>query len=296
MFSRVAAFAVMLAITVLCSANSAQAQIDPGERTLNFGSMNITRGQTIRLNVIYTKVVPIDPAYPPDPYVPPDPYRVTLSFVDVSGRTVAEKVFMLAIGKAALLDYTIADSNISRTSVRGVVHSDRNDSALLPAVMPTIEVFNNDSGQTTVLDPGSIYSFNPQPDPPGFGFFGIARNQTARFNVAYVGFHNPPSNHNPPGDHNPPDDLPNPLNITIQFVNGDGRVMAESRQTVEYGKTVSFDFPAGALPAGIRQRLRPVVIVTPDANGIVPCVMPSLEVINNDSGKTSVFYPGSLIG
>jgi hypothetical protein len=72
--------------------------------------------------------------------------------------------------------------------------------------------------------------------------------------------------------------------------------MAESRQVVEYGKTVSFDYPAGAFPAGTRQRLRPVLIIAPDANGIVPCVMPSLEVINNDTGKTSVFYPGSEIG
>ncbi len=289
-FSRIAAFAVMLFAVVLFNASGAQAQIDPSVRSLNFSSVNVTRGQTVRLNVIYTKVVPIDPRVPPDPYLPPDPYRFTLSFIDRNGQVVAQKIVSLEIGKAALLDYTITDSNTSRTNVRGVVHFDGNDSALLPAVMPTVEVFNTDSGQTTVLDPGSIYSFNPQPDPPGFGFFGIARNQTARLNVVYVGFRNSSADHNPPGY------IPNPINITLQFVNGDGRVMAESRQSVEYGKTVSFDFPAGAFPAGIRQRLRPVIIVAPDAGSIAPCVMPSLEVINNDTGKTSVFSPGSLIG
>lgn len=286
----------MLFIGVLVNANPALSQIDPGLKTLSFGSVNITRGQTVRLNAIYTKVVPIDrtippdPYVPPDPYIPPDPYRVTLSFVDVRGQIVAQKVFLLEIGKAALLDYTITDTSSNRTSVRGVVHFDGNDSALLPAVMPTVEVFNNDSGQTTVLDPGSIYSFNPQPDPPGFGFFGLARNQTARLNVAYIGYHNPPAFHNPPSN------MPGAANVTIQFVNGDNRVMAESRQTVEYGQTVSFDYPAGALPAGLRQRLRPVVIVTPDPSGIAPCVMPSLEIINNDTGKTSVLYAGSLTG
>ena len=80
----------------------------------------------------------------------------------------------------------------------------------------------------------------------------------------------------------------------MQFVSGDGRVMAETTQLVEFGKAVSFDFPAGAFPAGLRQRLRAVVIVTPDASGIVPCVMPSVEILNNDTGKTAVFYPGQL--
>lgn len=277
--SRVAAFAAMLFVSSLCGASGAQAQIDPGVKTLNFGAINLTRGQTVRLNVIYTKVVPINPAIPPDPYLPPDPYRMTLSFVDRDGRVVAQKIVWLAIGQPALLDYTINDPNIRTASARAVINIDGNDRVLLPAVMPTVEVFNTNTGETTVLDPGSIYGFNPQPDPPGFGFFGITRNQTARLNVAYIGFQNSPA------------DRPAPLNITLRFVNDNGNVMAESRQSVEYGKTVSFDFPAEA-----RQRLRPVVIVAPDASGIVPCVMPSVEVLNNGTGKTAVFYPGSLIG
>lgn len=283
--SRVAAFAAMLFVSSLCGASGAQAQIDPGVKTLNFGAINLTRGQTVRLNVIYTKVVPINPAIPPDPYLPPDPYRMTLSFVDRDGRVVAQKIVWLAIGQPALLDYTINDPNIRTASARAVINIDGNDRVLLPAVMPTVEVFNTNTGETTVLDPGSIYGFNPQPDPPGFGFFGITRNQTARLNVAYIGFQNSPA------DHNPSADRPAPLNITLRFVNDNGNVMAESRQSVEYGKTVSFDFPAEA-----RQRLRPVVIVAPDASGIVPCVMPSVEVLNNGTGKTAVFYPGSLIG
>jgi hypothetical protein len=296
MFPRLAALAVMLFAAMVCGVSSAHAQIDPNlyptltPTQINFGVVNVTRGQTARLNVIYTKVVPVDSTVPPDPYIPPDPYRMTLSFVDGDGRVVSQNIVSLAIGKPALLDFSLVDPNVRNIKVRAVVNIERNNSALLPAVMPSVEIFNNDTGQTGVLDPGSIYSFNPQPDPPGFGFFGIARNQTARLNVAYVGFHNPP------GYHNPPDDRPAPINVTMQFVNGDGRVMAESRQTVEYGKAASFDFPAGAFPAGVRQRLRAFVIVAPVEGGIVPCVMPSVEVLNNDTGKTAVFYPGSEIG
>jgi hypothetical protein len=295
-FPRIAVLAVMLFAAMVCGVSSANAQIDPevypaiAPQEINFGVVNVTRGQTARLNVIYTKVVPVDSTIPPDPYLPPDPYRVTLSFIDSDGRVVAQNIVSLGMGRPAVLDFSLIDPNIRSMKVRAAVNIERNNSALLPAVMPSVEVFNNDTGQTGVLDPGSIYSFNPQPDPPGFGFFGIARNQTARLNVAYVGFHNPPS------DHNPPDDRPAPIIVTMQFVNGDGRVMAESRQMVEYGKAVSFDFPAGAFPAGMRQRLRAVVIVAPSEGGIAPCVMPSVEVLNNDTGKTAVFYPGSEIG
>ncbi|GEM_PF-1842643 len=298
----------MLFAAMVCGVNSAQAQVDPNvypalaPTEINFGVMNITRGQTARLNVIYTKVVPIDstippdpyvppdPCYPPDTYVPPDPYRVTLSFIDSDGRVVAKNIVSLAKCRPALLDFSLVDPNARSMKVRAVVEIERNNSALLPAVMPSVEVFDNDTGQTGVLDPGSIYSFNPKPHPPGFGFFGIARNQTARLNLAYVGFHNPPGYHKPLGFQ------PAPVNVTMQFVNGDGRVMAESRQTVEYDKAVSFDFPAGAFPAGVRQRLRAIVIVAPGYGGIAPCVMPSVEVLDNDTGKTAVFYPGSEIG
>lgn len=283
--SRIATFAAMLFVIVLGGASGAQAQVDPEVKTLSFGAINFTRGQTVRLNVIYTKVVPINPSIPPDPYLPPDPYRMTLSFVDRDGRVVAQKIVSLSIGQPAHLDYTINDPNVRTASARAVLNIDGNDRVLLPAVMPTVEVFNNNTGETTALDPGSIYSFNPQPDPPGFGFFGIARNQTARLNVAYIGFRN-----------NPSGDQPAPLNITLRFVNGDGRVVAESRQSVGYGDTVSLNFTSVALPAGSRQRLRAVVVVEPDASGLAPCVMPSVEVLNNDTGKTVVFYPGSLIG
>jgi hypothetical protein len=308
MFPRLAALTVMLFAAMVCGAGSAYAQFPVNTLTagltpthINLGVMNVTLGQTARLNVVYTKVVNVDPTVPPDPYIPPDPYRVTLSFIDSDGRVVAQNIVSLAIGRPALLDFTPTDPNVGSIKVRAAVNIERNNSALLPAVMPSVEVFNNDTGRTSAFNPGALSSFNHQTDLTGFGMFGIARNQTARLNVAYIGFHNPPadhnppSDHNPPGDHNPPDDRPAPANITLQFVNGDGRVMAESRQVVEFGKAVSFDFPAGAFPAGVRQRLRAVVIIAPTESGLAPCVMPSVEVLNNDTGKAAVFYSGPLV-
>jgi hypothetical protein len=302
MFPRLAALTVMLFAAMVCGAGSAHAQLPANTLTLgltpthiNLGVMNVTLGQTARLNVVYTKVVSTDPTVAVDTSVPPDPYRVTLSFVDGDGRVVAQNIVSLAIGRPALLDFSLIDPNVRSMKVRASVDIERNYSALLPAVMPSVEVFNNDTGQTSAFNPGALSSFNHQTDLTGFGMFGFARNQTARLNVAYIWFHNPPAYHNPPGFHNPPDFQPEPANITLQFVNGDGRVMAESRQVVEFGKAASFDFPAGAFPAGVRQRLRAVVIIAPTESGIVPCVMPSVEVLNNDTGKAAVFYSGQLI-
>jgi hypothetical protein len=303
MFPHLAVLTLLLAAAFVCNVQSVSAQIDPNVypaaplTQFNFGMIGLTRGQTARLNVTYDHVVSIDPSlHNPPGDIPPDPYRVTLSFVNRDGRVVAQNVVLLAMGKAALLDFSAVDLNFTRTAVRAVVDVDGHDAngnnrVLLPAVLPSVEVFNNDNGQTSALDPGSISSFSPQPDAPGFGMFGLARNHTARINVAYVGTHNPPGLHNPPGDV-PPD----PCRVTMRFVNGDGRVMAENTQMVEFGKSAFFDFPTRAVAAGARQRLRAVVIVDPNIRGIAPCVMPSLEVFNNDTGKTTVFYPGSLLG
>ncbi len=207
----------------------------------------------------------------------------------MDGRVLAEKAVSIETGKAAFLDVGIIDPNIRNAGVRAVVIVDPNvRTNIAPPVAPSVEVFNTETGKTALLDPGSIYSFNPQPDPAGFGMIGIADNQTARINVAYVGFHSPPS------EHAAPSDFP-AVGVTMQFVNGNGRVMAESRQNIEFGKAVSFDLPAGASTGGARQRLRAVVLIDPNIRNITPCIMPSVEILNNETGRTVVFYPGNLI-
>ncbi|MDT5294493.1 MAG: hypothetical protein QOJ76_1373, partial [Acidobacteriota bacterium] len=136
MFARPAVLAAMLFAAMVCGVSSARAQF-PGNTyptltptQINFGVMNLTRGQTARLNVIYTKVVPVDSTIPPDPYVPPDPCRVTLSFVDSDGRVVAQNIVSLGIGRPALLDFSLADPNVRSMKVRAAINIERNNSAL----------------------------------------------------------------------------------------------------------------------------------------------------------------------
>jgi hypothetical protein len=67
-------------------------------------------------------------------------------------------------------------------------------------------------------------------------------------------------------------------------------------ESVEVGGAVSLDLPAGELAGGVRRRLRATVRVERLDGELIPCVMPSLEVFNTDTGKTSLFYPGAMIG
>ena len=159
-------------------------------------------------------------------------------------------------------------------------------SGAVPRIATSIEVINADGSASNVLNPGAAVGFNPQPDPPGFpdfnfGFVTYGRGQTVRVNATYLD-----------ADGFPPD----PCRITLSFYNGDGRLLAQTVQIVEVGKTVSFDLPAGDLPVGARPRLRASVSVEPLASGVVPCIMPSVEVFNNDTSKTALFYPGAMIG
>jgi hypothetical protein len=125
--------------------------------------------------------------------------------------------------------------------------------------------------------------FNPQPDPPGFGMFGITRGQTARLQVAVVGI----------DQHNPPDDRPGPWRVTLSFYNGDGRVLAQSFQSVEMGQAASLDFVAPVMPLGLRMRIRAAVSVDRDAAGIAPCVKPAVEVLNTDTGRSAFILEGT---
>ena len=45
---------------------------------------------------------------------------------------------------------------------------------------------------------------------------------------------------------------------------------------------------------GTRQQIRAVLTIDPNFTNITPCVMPSLEIMNNGEDKTLVFYPGNL--
>lgn len=121
--------------------------------------------------------------------------------------------------------------------------------------------------------------FNPQPDPPGFGMLGIAAGQTARLNVSLD---------NLAGKAYPPD----PYRVTLYFLNGDGRVLTQQTFPVMVGQPALLDYAAPFIKNGQRQRIRPIVMVEPDASGSTPDLRSVVEVINDDTQLDAIVYPG----
>jgi hypothetical protein len=263
-----------------------RAQAAPEERTLNFSAVGVARGQAARLTVYWTRVSPPDPCLSPDP-CRVGPFNATLSFYDAEGRVVARQEATLYRGRTSTLTYAPLDLPVgARVSARAVVEVEPDPSGIIPCVIPAVEVVNLDRGPSSILNPGALVGFNPQPDPPvppdfDFGFASAVRGQTFRVSASYLD-----------ADGVPPD----PCRVTLSFYDGEGRLVAQTVRVLELGKTVSFDVPAGELPAGGRRRLRASVHVEPLPGGFIPCVMPAVEIFNDDTGRATLFYPGAMIG
>lgn len=274
------------------TASKADAQIDSGTY-INFGSsVGVARGQVARLTVVWTRVVPPDPCFPPGPCKTYGPFNATLALYDAEGRAVARQSFALSQGRPAALNFAPSEFGAGgRAQLRAQITVERDAEGFIPCIMPSLEVVNLDGSNSTVVNPGTLAGFNPQPEPPGdhapdtdfeFGFVTEGRGQSMRLNAVYTD-----------ADTNFP---PGPCRVTLSFYDGDGRLVMQTVETLELGKTVSLDVPAGELPATVRKRLRATVHVEALPGGIVPCIMPSLEVFNTDTGKSSLFYPGAMIG
>jgi hypothetical protein len=154
----------------------------------------------------------------------------------------------------------------------------------------------------TVLAAGAILvgrrarAFNPQPDPPGrYTMVGIVRGQSIRINA---------SNLNPTDPNTPPD----PCRVRLAFVDGDGNVLTNPRTGEAVGRTVTLqngqsvflhvdadEFSTGDTAPG-RLELRPVFRSVTLSSNPQPrplrCV-PSVEVIDNATFKTSFIYAGT---
>lgn len=274
------------------NASKADAQIDIGTY-INFGSsVGVARGQVARLTVVWTRAFPPDPCLPPGPCKTYGPFNTTLALIDAGGRVVARQQVALAQGRPAALNFAPSEFGAGgRAQLRAQITVDRDADGVIPCVIPSLEVVNIDGSNSTVVNPGTLVGFNPQPEPPGdrepysefeFGFVTVGRGQTMRLNAAFTDM----DSDLPPG----------PCRVTLSFYDGDGRLVLRTFETVELGQTVSLDVPAGELPQTVRKRLRATVRVEALPGGLTPCIMPSLEVFNTDTGKTSLFYPGAMIG
>lgn len=279
------AFGLALLLSALAvSAARADAQIDIG--TYNLSSVGVARGQLARLTIIW----PPDPCLPPGPCKSHAPFNTMLALIDASGRTVARQSVALTQGRPASINFAPSEFGAGgRAQLRAQITVDRDAEGFIPRIVPSLEVVNIDGSNSTVVNPGTLVGFNPQPEPPGdsgpvfeFGFVTEGRGQSMRLNATFTDL----DGDLPPG----------PCRVTLSFYDGDGRLVMETIETVELGQTVSLDVPAGELPATVRKRLRATVRVEALPGGLIPCIMPSLEVFNADTGKTSLFYPGAMIG
>jgi len=165
--SKIIAVAALAAIAIYCALPAARVRALPicGSGCANlrftFGMVGITAGQTARLNVVNAL-----PQLPPQLPSPPT-VRVTLMFVDSSGNPVniagapLQTTVTLSPGQSAFLDLngdavpngppTIPNGPPTRVQIRALVSDCEGcDSGL---VVPTLEVFDNATGKTTLVMP-----------------------------------------------------------------------------------------------------------------------------------------------
>ncbi len=119
-------------------------------------------------------------------------------------------------------------------------------------------------------------AFNPKPDPPGFGMIGIVRDQMARLSVADIGGASPPE-----------PDAP----VELLFLDGSGATLARSVVTVSGGAAASLDLRGdslGIIGPNDRMQVRAVVRALGNRK---PAVVPTLELFDTVTGRTTVSYP-----
>jgi hypothetical protein len=154
----------------------------------------------------------------------------------------------------------------------------------------------------TMLAAGTIWevrrarAFNPQPDPPGrYTLIGIVHGQSIQINASNIA----------PTDPNAP---PDPCRVRLGFVDTDGNPLTNPRTGEAVGRTVTLqngqstflhldadEFFIGDTTVG-RLQLRPVfrsLTLNSDAHPRPLRCVPSVEVIDNATSKTSFIYAGT---
>jgi hypothetical protein len=292
-FKRFALTSLLLLATLLCAGTfiTASAQIDPGQKPLiyNLSAVGLTRGQLARFNVVFADLPPgpctPSESLPPGPCIPPNSFSATLSFMDDLGNVVAERAFTLTRGRTASLIYAPSSYRPDgRAMTRAAVRIAPQD-GFLPRIVPTVEVSDMATGQTSIVNPGALRAdFNPQPEPPGdfhFGLLNVVRGQTTRVNVSNI-----VSADLPPG----------PCRADVVFYDGTGQTVARETLWLAPGQTGMADFATTDMPAGWRGRLRASIHVQSLDGRTLPVVAPSLEVFAADTGRSALFYPGAFVG
>jgi len=283
---RIAVLALGLCQVALQPALGFNPQPDPP----GYGMIGIVPGQTLRLNVANVPLAA--------PQTPPDPCRVELTFVDSAGNKLLPAVQVtLRSGKSTHIDFAaplVPDGPvIHRFEVRPVIHILPNPSTTDTTEVPpgpcvsTIEILDNRTGRTLLTSgpqkPGTIFEFNPQPDPPGrpqvFGLTGLVPGQTARLNVVNV-----------EGDAS----STSVSRVTLEFVNAEGKIVLRNAENIKPGIATFLDFaiPVSANPpidgTPIAQAQLRAVVTIEGVRGFPPGPCRStFEVFNQADGHTT---------
>lgn len=132
-----------------------------GRNLTLFGMIGLGRGQTARLNVVNLRTVPaIEPVS--DQVVTLIPCSVRLRFLDQRGNTIARSVENIMPGNGAFLDLPFHEAiprgfEGKRIEIRAIVRplSPPEDERRGCATLSTVEIFDNETGRTSVVYPES---------------------------------------------------------------------------------------------------------------------------------------------
>ena len=113
--------------------------------SISFAPVGLTYGQTARLNLVNMDVA--------------NGITVSCRFIDASGATLAQSVITLSLGKIASVDFKRGDPpgespELLRAEVRAQIDI-FTDGVSSDGLRSSLEVFNNDSGATTVYMGGA---------------------------------------------------------------------------------------------------------------------------------------------
>src|SRR5215471_2771583 len=133
---------------IFLSALQARAQEAPSPAPLDFtfGMVGLAPGQTARLNVVNN-------GFSAGSTVP---CCLVLAFLDDRGRALRQKFVQVDSGKAAFLDLPASEEG-GRVQVRGIGYNP----LLIPVslscnLLPALEVFNNDTGGSSLILTDSV--------------------------------------------------------------------------------------------------------------------------------------------
>lgn len=134
---KISGLGAVIAIAALMLSNPAQA-FRPTAVEFHFGLVAVTLGQTARLNVLN---------------VSSEPIQVSLKFTDAAGRPIRQMVETVLPDHAVSLD--ISPSGVDDPAGRLQIHaalemSGRSSGGVGRLVIPTLEVFDNSTGKTSI--------------------------------------------------------------------------------------------------------------------------------------------------